>query len=851
MKENPHITISETDKGHKTIICSTQTLKRKRDEFIAKQVGNNVYIPMGKPNGCNWQEAFEIHIRQLSKAKVADYNFMAKRLNVIFIKDKQNGLDVPKYGTLRPQAYQMSKMEIAVKSHKGSVYPIRPIIAAPAAMGDTLQEFYLRRISRLFERGVHDSDQDTDCMVNRILHNQHILKDSVTLRDELCNTTIPNGHAVFSIDFSDMYTNINLDTAMQVIYEKFDTHIKNTTSITKDDFVFTLRKLLHLNEHFSADLRIYKQNKGLPMGGKLSYALSEIVTTQGLFAAIRAAVGMNIKISYIAKYVDDIIIIMDNTSPTYYNGTSCTNIEVITKLIESNIPGMPVTHEVESTGPDGIPYILYLNMIVSRTRIDATNRQQMVTRWAAQSYASGRIVNAWSAHSRQTKTAIVKETFRTAIKVSSPTQVDISISTTWQRLLNNGYRSDMLAIILKEVCTDENVNFRDSHEFVRSAAHVAADTDASGANREAEYSEVAHSATTSTAAHTSSVPGSNVICVAPRSGSDNDHTTQAVAHRTPSDEIRTGVLISNAANGSNAPASSTGTPNALARSRRRVICTICNKALFTWNNETQHRICRFRVFDRKTRLQYETIDITDSTNMDIQSPPKANVTLVTPQVASTRDTHCNQNSRTITASIGTQTVPTKGRSIIRSLPEVGIRHILANNNTETQYIKYISIPYVSELFENAQKIISEHGSSCTLMHKMHKNSLFGSIKDALPITHTAMVTFCVKCFTCDSDIFFNATEVTVSQKIKQLSSCNNTSDNATHMIQWDRPRIVFKHTTANKASKVLNLIWDCVSATGTDGHFAPYVRATKWITPELQKAILGNFYNGRENANNC
>lgn len=47
------------------------------------------------------------NIRQLTKAMVADYSFKAKCINLIFIKDKQNALEVPKYGTLRSQAYQI------------------------------------------------------------------------------------------------------------------------------------------------------------------------------------------------------------------------------------------------------------------------------------------------------------------------------------------------------------------------------------------------------------------------------------------------------------------------------------------------------------------------------------------------------------------------------------------------------------------------------------------------------------------------------------------------------------------------------------------------------------------------
>lgn len=132
------------------------------------------------------------------------------------------------------------------------------------------------------------------------------------------------------------------------------------------------------------------------------------------------------------------------------------------------------------------------------------------------------------------------------------------------------------------------------------------------------------------------------------------------------------------------------------------------------------------------------------------------------------------------SSAGTQTDPTKGRSMVRPLPEVGTRHMIADYSSDTQYIKYISIPYIKELFEKTQSILADKGSSCTLMHKTHKNRLFGDIKDITTGAHTAMVTFSVACHTCACDIYSNAIDVTVEQRIKQITSCNNTSSNVTH-----------------------------------------------------------------------
>lgn len=467
--QHPDITVTESDKGHLTVVCRLDTLKKKREEFINRQIERGVYVPLRHHDGETWENSFLMHSELLLKAKTCQYAYLSKVLNPIFVADAAAGLHVPKGGVLKPQAFQMAKMTTAIKAHKGDTYPVRPIIAAPAAMGRELEDYMLRRIERLFQHGGEPPrvlENQEARIRDRLRHFRHIVGDSGTVREELETTRIPPGYAMYTVDCVDMYTNIDIETTLAIIARKFDKHIANTTSISSAMFLNMLRKLMQLNEHFAAGMQIFLQRKGLPMGGKLSYALSEILTSEGLTVALDELMQMGIGVAYVAKYVDDILICM-REKVVRFEKQLHSSVDVLKILLERHTPGMPFTHDVEQTASNGIASIRYLNLAIMRDTRDERDEGQFATvKWTMQSYASGRFVNAWSAHKMKDKVATVMEKLRTAMKVTSDEHKYSAITEIWDLCKRNGYGDVLLCRLFTEVCTDENIDAGAAIRFI-------------------------------------------------------------------------------------------------------------------------------------------------------------------------------------------------------------------------------------------------------------------------------------------------------------------------------------------------------------------------------------------------
>lgn len=224
-------------------------------------------MPMSSNGDISCDAAYDQTLARISKNKTLLFDQLRRRFATLAAADRALGLQAPRSSHLGPQAYQMSKMKVAIKAHKKD-FPIRPIIAAPSSMGIDIQEFFLHRLRRLYERGDSPVAEGQGYILARMTSHQHIVTDAATVCNELTDRVIAKGHRMYSIDFVSMYTNIDIGAAMQIIEGKFDVHIASTTSIRKAEFISLLRRLLQVNEHFTAGMRILVQKKGLPMGGQ-------------------------------------------------------------------------------------------------------------------------------------------------------------------------------------------------------------------------------------------------------------------------------------------------------------------------------------------------------------------------------------------------------------------------------------------------------------------------------------------------------------------------------------------------------------------------------------------------------
>lgn len=815
LRQHPDIIITESDKGHKTIISSKTALVKKRQDFIDQQVQDGVYSTFAKSQHLTWEQATDEKRRLLAKAKTAEFACLIRSLNQIFKKDRANGLQVPKYGEIKPQAYQMARMVVAMKAHKGVAFPIRPIIAAPDAMGADLEAYILRRLERIYAPASSSPPADSSNTAARMAEYRFIARDSLQVHSELHQHHFPTNHQAYTVDFANMYTNINIGAALSIIEAKYDEAIAPTTSMPKSMFLHALRKTLQINEHFSAGMRIYRQAKGLPMGGKLSYALSEIVTSEGLRAAVDKASSNGIEISYIAKYVDDILLII-NGRDLQPNGER--NMDTFKKLLGNHIVGMPITHEEEEDCGDFFE-IKYLNMAILRRKTPQPNKSYISTRWTMQSYATGRIINAWSAHTTIAKTTAVKEQLRTAIKVTSAEHQMAAISLNCKILQNNGYRTKMIMLSLREVCGDENVDFEAAKVYLDNSQDQRGIDEAD-----------------------------NCSGLVPRESNNNVEYHYSDCLR-PND-IAKDVAIDPVPHQDNSMTTSHQSPSKPPKRRRRVKCSICRATLHTWTNETAHVACIVGRTLAGDPLQKQCSNFTSSPALltkctsvavnlanrkipsavndpayqremmsqpapesDTQVPGRQLFTSqlpTKPKTVAPGSTSINQPSRPTTAVTATQTIPTKGRAPPAPLPTHTRKPACNFDFVNPRQFDYISAPYIQQLTEITQKIITSEGLTCKLMHRQPMNKLFTPLKDKIPEIEKSMVTFAVTCHTCGLDLYFNAIDAPVGEVISKLKS-NVAPTNADHVIEWKAPKTIRAHSTVNKANIALSIYRGTIS----------------------------------------
>lgn len=119
-----------------------------------------------------------------------------------------------------------------------------------------------------------------------------------------------------------MYTNINLEEFYDIINNEYYVNdILNTFFIDKHDLLILLSRMMeHYSyikyNNFNRVTSYYKQSKGIPMGGSLSYHISEVVTARHIEKLKKLSISKlkNINpIVSIYKYVDDILVICNNT----------------------------------------------------------------------------------------------------------------------------------------------------------------------------------------------------------------------------------------------------------------------------------------------------------------------------------------------------------------------------------------------------------------------------------------------------------------------------------------------------------------------------------------------------------
>lgn len=148
---------------------------------------------------------------------------------------------------------------------------------------------------------------------------------------------------------------------------------------------FTYIKYKDINGH----ILYYKQTKGIPMGGSLSYHISEVVTARH-FENIRNLTN-DTTIVHIFKYVDDILIICNES---FYNDVYLIN-QCLNKM------------EYELLMENDKKRITFLNLELNRCN------SKIYHQWYCKSYASHRTIDYFSSHPWYIKSNTMKQLYNT------------------------------------------------------------------------------------------------------------------------------------------------------------------------------------------------------------------------------------------------------------------------------------------------------------------------------------------------------------------------------------------------------------------------------------------------------
>lgn len=199
--------------------------------------------------------------------------------------------------------------------------------------------------------------------------------------------------------------------------------------------------MLDINSHFAVGGNIYQQ----------AYAISEIITGEGVKEAIKEVTGAGLDIAYIAKYVDDIIIIMEDDMEG-------TNISKMISILSQHIPNMPITYEKEEISGKYFS-IRYLETMLLRERFNCKTTQKIKMKWSRKAFASDRMLNSLSAQDKNIKHNVCKEAYRTTLALTSEDFRMEALLEVHKLIMTNGYAGDHIMGILREVCGDENIDF--------------------------------------------------------------------------------------------------------------------------------------------------------------------------------------------------------------------------------------------------------------------------------------------------------------------------------------------------------------------------------------------------------
>lgn len=384
LKDNPHVMVTNADKGKAMIIMKKQTYNQKIEAYIENEISKNAYLVIAKENQHDILKTImdELHKKYiLTKREYNQWTMDTKNIyNISYKTLPQDNSSI----NLIPALY------VQIKIHNPNL-AVRPIVANPQ---DSLAELQITLIQFLKK---YIKPQYDFIITNSL----DVVNSLEKLRNERGGRILNEGHRIASIDFEAMYTNVPTKEIYRIISEDFDECIKNSNPEISLEIILNWTKTCIEDFAYIATpihkFRLIKQNKGIAMGNKLSYILSEIVTAKSISKIINE---IPIKeISFVYKYVDDLLI-----------GFNYEKANLIKSKFKEHLPDMPITIEYENEVNHSIKY---LDMEISR------KGRNIKYSWLRKSYMSDKIINNYSGHPWKQKYSIYLNIANKALSITN------------------------------------------------------------------------------------------------------------------------------------------------------------------------------------------------------------------------------------------------------------------------------------------------------------------------------------------------------------------------------------------------------------------------------------------------
>jgi hypothetical protein len=260
-----HAILTKADKGKTIVIIYTKDYKDKVNHFLKN---NNFHTIPKNPTNC-----FQ---KQINKT-LHKCNLIIQKNQIKYLTQKK-----PQPPTLNAQ----------IKLHKPGK-PIRPVINNTLAPTYKIAKFLSKRLNNYLN-----------------LNNSYVVKDSITLANNLTKLKINDNHKMITLDIKDLYVNIPIKETLDITRDILLLHNEEPIAT---QMVTLLNTILQQN-YFSFDNQIYQPHKGVTMGSPISGIIAEIFLQSFEEKHLNHILDAH-RIIFYTRYVDDILIIY-NTEKT-------------------------------------------------------------------------------------------------------------------------------------------------------------------------------------------------------------------------------------------------------------------------------------------------------------------------------------------------------------------------------------------------------------------------------------------------------------------------------------------------------------------------------------------------------